>query len=64
MDHLEQTPYSEFWKMENLEQTPKSEILEEIRTYEKRFLQNHQKGGTKQVNHLLAHFQFQVQVKC
>ena len=52
MDHLEQTPYSEFWKMENLEQTPKSEILEEIRTYEKRFLQNHQKGGTNQAHHL------------
>ena len=38
MDNLEQTPYSEFWKMENLEQTPKSEILEEIRTYKKQFL--------------------------
>ena len=41
MEHLEQTPDSEFGKMEHLEQTPKSEILEEIRTYEKRFLKNH-----------------------
>ena len=63
MDHLKQTPNSEFWKMGNLEQTPNSNFFEEIHTYGKYFLQNHWKGGTQQAHHLLASFQFQVQVK-
>ena len=62
MEHLEQTLNSEFRKMKHLEQTPNSEILEEICSYGKYFLQNHQKGGTKQAHHLFDHFQ--VQVKC
>ena len=58
MYHSEQTPNSEFWEIGHLGQTPNSEILEEICMYVNRFLQNHQKGRTKQAHHLMSNFYF------